>query len=423
MDVSALGIIEIDETPPPLDLTPVEIEALAETLLQYHAEFAPLYYRQEQAHWGYKYLQGLMLPLERKSIEPMALALEGGHVQAMQPFLGQGQWQDEALLQQPWRWGNETLGENDGVCIVDSSEFPQQGEQSVGVARQWCGRVGKVDNCQSGVCTADASRTGYTLLDRRRYLPDECFDAAHRERWHRGGIPAETRCTTKQPLALERLQALVTTGTLRVRWVTCDAAFGRDGAFLDGVAALRRWSFAAVPHDTQVWLSRPATAVPPWSGRGRRPRTLRLVPGAQAPQRVDQLAAAVPPDAWQAFLMKEGSKGPLVAECTCHRGVAVRAGVPGPDVWIVLRRTWGEAPELKVYLSKAPGHIPVTALVRVAGMRWPIETAFEESKGGLGLDHYEVRSWLGWHHHLTLCLLAHHCLVRTRILLQRGRRR
>jgi SRSO17 transposase len=92
-------------------------------------------------------------------------------------------------------------------------------------------------------------------------------------------------------------------------------------------------------------------------------------------------------------------------------------------VWIVLRRTWGEAPQLKVYLSNAPEHIPVTALVRVAGMRWPIETACEESKGGLGLDHYEVRSWLGWHHHMTLCFLAHHFLVRTRMLVKRGRRR
>jgi SRSO17 transposase len=128
----------------------------------------------------------------------------------------------------------------------------------------------------------------------------------------------------------------------------------------------------------------------------------------------------VPAEAWQAFLIKEGSKGPLVAELACRRGVAVRAGLPGPDVWIVLRRTWGETPELKVYLSNAPAHTPVAALVRVAGMRWPIETAFEESKGGLGLDHYEVRSWVGWHHHMTLCLLAHHFLVRAPQQVKRG---
>jgi SRSO17 transposase len=272
MDVSKLGIIEIDETPPPLDLTPADIEALAEALLEYHAEFAPLYYRREQAHWGYKYLQGLMLPLERKSVEPMALALEGGNVQAMQQFIGQGQWQDEAVLQQHWHLVNETLGEHDGVCIVDSSEFPKQGEYSVGVARQWCGRLGKVDHGQSGVFVAYASRPGYTLLDRRLYLPDEWFDAAHRERWQRCGIPAETRFTTKPALALGMLQRLVTAGTLRFQWVTCDAAFGRDGTFLDGVAALQRWYLAEVPHDTQVWLSRPATAVPPWSGPRCLPR-------------------------------------------------------------------------------------------------------------------------------------------------------
>ena len=279
-----------------------------------------------------------MLPIERKSIEPLALALEGGNVQAMQQFIGQGQWQDDPLLHQHWHLVDETLGEADGVCIVDGSDFPKQGEHSVGVARQWCGRLGKVDNCQAGVFTAYASRKGYTLLDRRLYLPEEWFDAAHRERWRKGGIPDETLFKTKQALALEMVQALVTEGRLRFRWVTCDEAFGRDGVFLDGVAALGRWYFAEVPHDTQVWLARPATAVPAWAGRGRRPRKARLVPGEAAPQQVDQLAAAVPPEAWQAFLIKEGSKGPMVAEFVCQRGVAVRAGLPGPDVWLVWRR-------------------------------------------------------------------------------------
>ena len=312
----------------------------------------------------------------------------------MQQCIGQGQWQDEALLQQHWRLVNETLGEHDGVCIVESSEFPKQGEPSVGVARQWCGRLGKVDHCQSGVFAAYASRKGYTRRDRRLYLPDEWFDAAHRERWQRCGIPEETRFSTKQTLALEMLQALGTTGPLRFRWVTCDEAFGRDGAFLDGVAALPRWYFAEVPHETQVWLSRPATAVPPWSGRGRRPRKARLVPGALAPQRVDQLAAAVPPDAWPAFLIKTGSKGPLVAECAFYRGAAVRAGLPGPDVWIVLRRTWGEAPELKVYLSNAPGHIPVTALVG-----WPACAGLSTRRSRRGKAAWawtSTRSGAGW---------------------------
>ena len=422
MQVSNLGIIEVNEAPPPLDLSPEEIVALADELVEYHAAFADLYSRKEQAHWGYKYLQGLMLPIERKSIEPMALALDGGDVQAMQQFIGQGQWQDEALLHQHWRLVDATLGEADGVYIVDGSDVPKQGEHSVRVARQWCGHVGKVDNCQAGVFAAYASRKGYTLLDRRLYLPDEWFDAAHRERWQKCGIPETTRFTTKPALALEMLRAVVAAGTLRFRWVTCDEAFSRDTAFLDGVAAQQRWYYAEVPHDTQVWLTRPATAVPAWSGRGRRPRKARMMPEEPAPQRVDQLAAVVPTDGWQPFLIKEGSKGPLVAEFACQRGVAVRAGLPGPDVWMVFRRALGENPELKVYLSNAPAHTPVAVLVRVAGMRWPIETAFEESKGGLGLDHYEVRSWLGWHHHMTLCLLAHHFLVRARQRVKKGHR-
>jgi len=167
MQVGELEIIEINEAPPLLNLCPEEIAALAEELVQYHAAFAELYYRTEQAHWGLKYLQGLMLPMERKSIEPMALALAGGDVQAMPQFIGQGQWQDEALLQQHWRLVDETLGEADGVYIVDGSDFCKQGEHSVGVARQWWGQVGKIDNCQAGVFAAYASRKGYTLLDRR----------------------------------------------------------------------------------------------------------------------------------------------------------------------------------------------------------------------------------------------------------------
>ena len=160
MHVSHLGMIEINAMPPPLNLTPQEIAALADELVDDHAAFAELYYRQEPAHWSYQYVPGLMRPIERTSIEPMALALENGNVQARQQLIGPGQWDDAAWLQQHWRLVDETLGEADGVCIVDGSDFPKPGEPSVGVARQWCGRLGKVDNCQAGVCAAYASRPG-----------------------------------------------------------------------------------------------------------------------------------------------------------------------------------------------------------------------------------------------------------------------
>jgi SRSO17 transposase len=397
MDIDKLEIVEIDETPPSLDLTPEEVEGLADELVDYHAEFADLYYRTEQAHWGYRYLQGLISPIERKAIQPMAMALEGGNIQAMQQFIGQGQWQDEKLLQKHWQLVDETLGEDDGVYIVDESGFPKKGEHSVGVARQWCGVLGKVENCQVGVFGAYASRQGYTLVDHHLFLPEEWFDDDHCQRWEKCGIPDGTTFQTKPEIALKRLQAVMAHGYLRFRWVTCDELYGRSPDFLDGVADLDRWYFAEVPHNTRVWKTRPKTAVPEWSGRGPHPTKERLLPGEPEPQRVDVIAASLKPEEWQPYLIKEGSKGPMVAEFAFLRGVAVRDELPGPDVWVVFRRSLGKDPELKVHLSNAPLDTPVTELVRVAGLRWPVETAIEEGKDGLGMDHYEVRSWLGWH--------------------------
>jgi SRSO17 transposase len=420
MDVSNVGITEIDEAPPLLDLRPEVVEGLADELVAYHAEFADLYYRVEQAHWGHMYLQGLIAPIESKSIQPMAMALEEGDIQAMQQLIGQGRWQDEKLLKKHWRLVNETLGEADGVWIVDGSGFPKKGRHSVGVARQWCGQLGKVDNCQVGVFAAYASRKGYTLLDRRLYLPEEWFDEDHRERWEKCGIPDDTRFKTKPELALEMLEATMAEGTLDFRWVTCDEAYGKDTVFLDRVAGLDLWYYAEVPHSTQVWEARPQTAIPEWSGRGRRPTKERLVEGEPAPKRVDRIAAAVPAGEWKSYMIKEGSKGPMVAEFAFRRVVEVRDGLPGHEVWLVLRRSLGEKPELKTYLCIAPADTPRSELVRIAGMRWPVETALEDGKDDLGMGDYMVRSWLGWHHHMTECILAHHFLVRVQKRLKRG---
>lgn len=421
MEIHGLESMELEEGPPSLGLTPEEIEALADELVAYHAEFATLYYRREQAHWGHKYLQGLMLPLERKAIQPMAMSLEGGNIQAMQQFIGQGRWQDEQLLTKHWQLVDETLGEEDGVYIVDESGFPKKGQHSLGVARQWCGVLGKVENCQVGVFGAYVSQHGYTLLDHRLYLPEDWFDDAHEERRHKSGLPEETTFKTKPELALEMLKNVVAEGSLRFQWVTCDEVYGQTPAFLDGVADLDRWYFAEVPCDTRVWKECPRTHVPAWSGRGRRPTKERLLPGEPDPQRVDQIAGSLKPEDWQAYRIKEGSKGPIVALFAFMRGVAVRDGLPGPDVWIIFRRSLGPGPKLKVYLSNAPGDTPRTEMVRMAGMRWPIETAIQEGKDALGMDHYEVRSCLGWHHHMTMCLLAHHFLVRMQKRLGKGR--
>lgn len=408
---------------PTLNLAPRDVEGLMDELEAYHALFSPLFARTEQRHWAKKYLEGQLLDIPRKSIEPMVLALEGpkgSAVRAMQQFIGEGAWDDDPILAQHQGLVDETLGAANGVVIADGSGFPKQGQDSVGVARQYCGALGKVANCQHGVFLGYASAAGYTLVDRRLYLPESWFAPEAWDRWEKCGIPTHTMFQTEPQLAAEMLRQVVARGTLRFRWVTCDEKYGRDPAFLDEVDRLGRWYLAEVPHDTRVWRRRPATAVPPAKSRGRRPTRRRLRPGAPAAHRVDAVAQSLPRRAWRRYTIKEGAKGPIVAEFAFLRAVAVRESLPGPPVWVVFRRSLGPTPELKVYLSNAPKPTSKRELVRVSGMRWPVETALEESKGELGMDHYETRSWRGWHHHMTLTLLAHHFLVRLRLHLKKN---
>ncbi len=402
-------------TAPTLELTPQDVAGLVEELRAYHALYAPLFQRQEQRDWSAQYLRGLLLDLPRKSIEPMVLALVGADrnaVRGMQQFLSAGPWDDDAILRRHWQEVERDLGDDDGVLTLDGSDFPKQGKESVGVKRQYCGELGKRANCQAGVFLGYASRQGYALLDRRLYLPEEWVeDTAYAARREDCGVPRGTVFQTKPQLGMAMIRAVRQAGTLRGRWVACDEGFGRDTALLDGIAGVGLWYYAEVPHDTRVWVARPAMAVPVWSGRGRKPTREQLAADAPAAEEVARLAEALPATAWSRQLIKEGSKGPIAADFAALRVVAARDGRPGPDVWLILRRN-PETGDLKTYLSNAPADTPLATLVRLSGMRWPIERCFEEGKQHLGLGDYEVRSWRGWHHHTTLVILAHFFLVR-----------
>jgi SRSO17 transposase len=401
--------------PPESNLAPRDVAGLYDELVVYHALFRPLFAREEQRRWALAYLHGQMLTLDRKAIEPMALALPGGNVQAMQQFISVGAWDDTALLHQHQRLVAETLGERaSGVLIIDGCDFPKQGQHSVGVARQWCGALGQVANCQASVVAAYASARGYTLVDRRLYLPEVWFTAPFAARRAACGVPSDSAFQTQPELAWALIETLRQRGDLPFGWVTFDEHFGNNPVLLDRVAGAGLSYLAEVPHDTRVWRVRPQTAVPPAKRRGRRPRRARVCPGEAPPVRVDALAASLPRSAWRRRVIKEGSKGPIMAEIARVRAVAVRDGLPGPAVWVVVRRSLGATPELKTYLSNASVVTPFGTLVRLSGLRWPVESAIEECKGEVGMDQYEVRGWVGWHHHLTMSFLAHHFLVRLR---------
>lgn len=434
MSAVAAPIDLIPALPAARTLTAADLDGLVEELAGYHAHFAPLFRRPEQRAWAEVYLRGLLTAdVPRKNVEALALRLLGAGpdadrtVRAMQQFVGAGGWDDAGLLAAHRRLVDETLGEVDGVLIVDGHETPKQGTHSVGVARQWCGHSGKKDNCQAGVFLGYAGRQGYTLLDRRLYLPAAWFGEEYADRRWACRIPRGTPFRTKHDLAGDLVEAAVAAGTLRARWVACDEGYGDSPALLDRWAATGLWYLAEVARDTQVWplaepgaptpRARPERWVPPRaaSGKGPVPTKERLHPASPAPQRVDAWAAGVPPDRWQHYRLLEGSKGPLVAAFIAVRVVMVRAGLPGPEGWLLVRRGvpgGDEAPEDKYYLANAPADTSLGGLVRVSGLRWPIEACFAEGRQELGLDHYETRSWRGWHHHLTLVILAHHFLVR-----------
>lgn len=407
---------------PAQNLAAPDVRAMAEELVAYHDRFADLFARREQRQWSAFYLQGQLSDIERKTVEPMVLALRGtdsAAVRAVQQFLGEGAWEDEPILERHQQIVGEDLGEADGAVIFDGSGFPKQGKHSVGVARQYCGALGKVANCQHGVFAAYVSRRGYTFLDRRLYMPEHWFDDEHAERRARCGVPQDLSFKTEPELALEMLGGLVKCGTVPLRWVVVDEHYGMHPAFLQGVAALGKWYMAEVPLSTKVWVPPPPVQAPSKGPMGRPRKHPRVCAGQPKAKPVRQIAAELPRSAWKRYTIKEGSKGPIQAEFAFVRATLARRRRPVAQVWVVFRRPLGQADELKVFLSNAPQTCARKELVRLSGLRWPVESAIEEAKGQVGMDHYETRTWRGWHHHMTQTFLAHYFLVRLRLKLKK----
>jgi SRSO17 transposase len=404
---------------PKCNLSAKDIAGFGEELESYVKAFEGAFGRREQWEWSGIYLQGLLGETQRKTVERMALEM-GQNVRDMQHFVGQSRWQTEPGKVIHQGLVAQNLGEADGVMLIDESGNVKQGKESVGVAAQYCGSVGKVANSQVGVHLGYVSRQGYTLLDSQLFMPSDWFEESHRKRRQACGVPSELSYQTKPEIGLELVAAALKRNEqletpLLFQWVAADALYGDSPAFRDGVAALHKWYFTQIKATSLVWLNRPEVYLPPWKGRGRKPTRLRLCQPSPKPRSVAEIAAQIPARAWSRATLKEGSKGPIVCEFAFLRVVESRAGLPGPELWLVLRRNLDNPAEIKFYFSNAPLETPLLELVRLSGLRWPIEIIFEESKGELGFDHYETRSWLGWHHHMLLVSLAHHFLVHLRL--------
>jgi len=399
-------------------LTQQDIDASADELVAYLRLWRDTWPRREQREWSAFYLCGQLADLERKTIEPMVLMLKGPDENAMrglQQFIGQSSWAVPAKWERLQQLVGGWLGEPDAVLILDGSGFPKRGPASAGVAPQYCGALGKIANCQEGVFAVYASGSGYAFVEGRLYVPDRWFGAEYAARRKACSLPTDLAFQTEPEIALAMLTDVLAAGHLSFQWVTADEHFGENPAFLDGIAATGQWYQVEVPVTTRVWLRTPAIQ-PPGPGLLGRPRLHpRVAPNAPRPIELKALAAQLPRSAWQRYPLKEGSRGPLESDFAFVRVTAVRDSLPGPRQWATFRRSLTDPTQIKCFLSNAPTTCPFAQLVRVSGLRWPIETALEEGKGEVGLDHYETRSWQGWHHHVLHASMAHLFLMRLRL--------
>jgi SRSO17 transposase len=361
--------------------------------------FAQHLSRREQRENAQGYVEGLLSGLRRKNAESIAYHHDQDR-QALQKFLGQAPWDHRPLLAELARQVGAELGEPDAVLVFDPSGFPKHGAASVGVQRQWCGRLGKVENCQVGVYLAYVSRADHALVDVRLYLPETW--AADKTRRETAGVPKGVRFRTRHALALEMLDA--SGPVLPHAWVAGDDEMGRASAFRQALRDRKEQYLLAVPSNTLV---RDVGATPPpYTGRGRRP----VVPFARA----DRWRAALAENAWAVVDVRDGEKGPLAVQVATTR-VQARTDLhrAGPEETLVVVRaeqsdgTW----KLDYYLSNAPADTPVAEFARVTKAAHRVEECLKRAKGEAGLADYQVRTWAGWHHHQALSLIATWFLV------------
>jgi SRSO17 transposase len=371
---------------------------------QFHQEFASLFGRTEARERSEQYLRGLLVQqTDRRNAENLAESVAGATPRSLQRFLTESPWEDWPVIDRLQGRVGHRLNQRDGVFVLDDTGFAKQGKRSVGVARQYSGTLGKVGNCQVGVFLAYVSEKGHALVDKALYLPREWTD--DRQRCREAGVPEAVSYQTKAELGLGLLRRARRAGHLTAEWLTGDAGYGEVPSLRDQLAAAGWRYVLEVPSNTHIFTRAARVAVPEWSGRGRKPTQPQLVAGEPGPQSVQAVAVSLPAAKWHTLTVAEGAQGERIHQFAALRVWESREGLPGRECWLVLRRNL-DGSEAKSYLSNAPADTPLLRLAQVGAMRWPIETEFQTEKGETGLDEYEVRTWLGWQHHVTMALLA-----------------
>jgi SRSO17 transposase len=384
----------------------------------YHNIFSDCFNRSESREHFFKFMAGQFSDAERKSIEPIALKVEDGKVRPMQRFVSDAEWDDKKILFKYRNEVNTDMGDPNGVLIFDETGFLKKGDHSAGVSKQYCGSVGKVENCQVGVFAAYASPTGYALIGSRLFVPEKWFEDDYEEKRKKCKMPDGLTFKTKPQLASEIFYEIKEEGILPFKYVVADTLYGTSPDFMSPLENIPDITyFVAIPSDTLCWLRMPVIEEKEYTYRGEVRTKKALSKNEKKPICVSELAQNTNDYYWYKRTVSEGAKGPITYEFSKRRVILSINGLPDRTVWLVMKRTISTEPIYYYYISNAFLSTRLDTFVWLSGVRWAIEQCFEETKSELGMDHYEVRKYQGWYHHILTCMLAHFFLWHLKIKL------
>jgi SRSO17 transposase len=397
---------------------------LSEEFARYLGYISASLGRAERKTGLHEYCRALMLPLKRKSIEPLAAAIDPYHVpalhQSLHHFVATSPWSDEVVLSAVQSWVLPKLEPQRQplvFLIADDSGMPKQGTHSVGVARQYCGQLGKTDNCQVAVSLSLATTQASLPIAYRLYLPEPWANDLIRRRV--AGVPEEVKFATKPQISLAQIRTAKESGTPG-NTVAADAGYGDDTDYRDGITALGLRYVVGIKPGTTVWPPQTGPLPPkPWSGRGRKPTRLRR-DETQRPLSVKQLAMSLQRSAYRQLTWREGTNSKLSSRFAIVRVRPAHqdylSDTPRDEEWLLIEWPKGESEPTHYFLSTLPPDISRKQLVAAVKIRWRIERDYQDLKQEFGLGHFEGRNWRGFHHHATLCIASYGFLVGERLV-------
>jgi SRSO17 transposase len=380
-------------------------DEITDQLKKYLDSYNDCFVRSQQVRYFEAFEKGLLSNLDRKTIEPIALSfLEEKDVRGMQQFFKRSEGWYESLNGCYKEKLAEQLTDIEGFLSIDESDFAKKGKESPGVARQYCGRLGKRENCQAGVFLSYVTEKGIGIVDSRLYLPEFWFNDEYKGKRKDCKVPDKTVFKTKNEMAKEMVGEVMDKQLFQVQYIGCDASFGSDHTFLDSLPGTVYY-FASVRENENIFREMPEVVTPVNApGRGGRFKHPRSI---LQPAHIDTILndESVP---WVKRVIDEGTKGPIIAEIKCLRCVSCRKEnrlfMPKSEIWVYIRKH--EDGTIKYFISNMPADTSISVLDRLATARWSIEQCFQECKSYLGMTHYETRSYPAWHKHMLFVMIA-----------------